>query len=51
MEMQRPEYGGLRERQIMIAYKVINEELREGLETMPAQEALRLFKDILLRLV
>jgi len=47
----RPEGLDLREREITIAYKVISKEMAEELETMPAQEALRLFKDVLLRLV
>jgi hypothetical protein len=41
----------LREREIIIAYKVITEEMAEELKTMPAQDALQLFKDVLLRLV
>jgi hypothetical protein len=41
----------LREREILIAYKVITQEMAEELKTMPAQDALQLFKDVLLRLV
>lgn len=47
----RPEGLDLREREITIAYKVISKEMAEELKTMPAQDALQLFKDILLRLI
>jgi hypothetical protein len=49
--LARPERFDLREREITIAYKVISREMAEELKTMPAQEALQLFKDVLLRLV
>ncbi len=49
--LTRPERIDLREREITIAYKVISKEMAEELKTMPAQEALKLFKDVLLRLV
>jgi len=49
--LTRPERIDLREREITIAYKVISREMSEELKTMPAQEALKLFKDVLLRLV
>lgn len=47
----RPEGLDLREREITIAYKVIQEEMAEELKTMPAIDALKLFKDVLLHLV
>jgi hypothetical protein len=47
----RPENYDLREREITKVYQVIKKEMAEELETMQAQEALRLFKDVLLRLV
>lgn len=49
--LARPEGFQLHHREITIAYKVISQEMAEELETMPAQEALKLFKDVLLRLV
>jgi hypothetical protein len=49
--LARPEGLDLREREINIAYRVITKEMAEELETMPALEALKLFKDVLLRLV
>ena len=49
--LTRPESINLREKEILIAYKVISEEMAEELKTMPAQDALQLFKDVLLRLV
>lgn len=49
--LTRPEGIEIREREIIIAYKVISQEMAEELKTMPAQEALQLFKDVLLRLV
>jgi hypothetical protein len=49
--LTRPERIDLREREITIAYKVISQEMAEELKTMPAQEALKLFKDVLLKLV
>jgi len=49
--LSRPEGFDLREREINIAYRVISEEMADELKTMPAQEALKLFKDVLLRLV
>lgn len=49
--LERPESIDLREREILTAYRVINQEMAEELKTMPAQEALQLFKDVLLRLI
>jgi hypothetical protein len=49
--LTRPESINLREKEILIAYKVISEEMAEELKSMPAHEALKLFKDVLLRLV
>lgn len=49
--LSRPEKIDLREREILTAYKVIEQEMAEELKTMPAKEALKLFKDVLLRLV
>jgi hypothetical protein len=49
--LKRPKCFDLREREITIAYKVISKEMAEELETMSAQDALKLFKDVLLRLV
>jgi hypothetical protein len=49
--LSRPEKIDLREREILIAYRVIEREMAEELETMTAQEALKLFKDVLLRVV
>ena len=49
--LTRPEKIDLREREILIAYKVIYQEMAEELKTMSAQDALQLFKDVLLRLV
>jgi hypothetical protein len=49
--LNRPKCFDLREREITIAYKVISKEMAEELETMSAQDAIKLFKDVLLRLV
>lgn len=49
--LTRPEKIDLREREILITYKVISQEMAEELKTMSAQDALQLFKDVLLRLV
>lgn len=49
--LARPEGLDLREREILIAYRVIVKEMAEELESMTAQEALKLFKDVLISLV
>lgn len=49
--LNRPEEFEIGHRELMIAYRVLTEEMADELETMPAKEALRLFKDILLRLI
>lgn len=49
--LARPEGLDLREREILIAYRVIQKEMAEELESMSAQEALKLFKDVLISLV
>lgn len=50
-ELKRPEDGGLTEKHIITAYRVITEEMAEELKTMPASDAIRMYKDLLLRLV
>ena len=50
-ELKRPEDGGLTEKHIITAYRAITEEKAEELKTMPALDAIRMFKDLLLRLV
>lgn len=49
--LARPEKIDLREREILIAHKVIEQEMAEELKTMSAQDALKLFKDVLLHFV
>ncbi len=49
--LERPEKIDLREREILTAYKVIEQEMAEELKSMSAHDALKLFKDVLLRLV
>jgi hypothetical protein len=49
--LARPEKIDLREREILTAYKVIEQEMAEELKSMSAQDALKLFKDVLLHLV
>lgn len=49
--LTRPKKIDLREREILTAYKVIEQEMAEELKSMSAQDALKLFKDVLLRLV
>lgn len=49
--LARPEGLDLREREIHLAYRVIQKEMQEELESMTAQEALKLFKDVLISLV
>jgi len=49
--LSRPERLDLREREILIAYRVVNQEMAEELKSMSAHDALKLFKDVLLRLV
>lgn len=49
--LARPEGLDLREREILIAYRVIQKEMAEELKLMSAQEAIKLFKDVLISLV
>lgn len=50
-ELKRPIDNGITDKQIIIAYRLLTEELREELKTMPAYEALEIYKNLLMRLV
>jgi hypothetical protein len=50
-ELKRPKDAGLKDRQIIAAYRYIIEDMAEEIKNMPSSEAIELYKDILLRLL